>query len=90
MTHHTSLSLLYKEIALVVVPLFAAFLSVMNLKLKASIRVAALGLLKLAAQNEGKKKPQENPKTKSHLNTLMYNQQIVHIHVKEQNYTEGK
>lgn len=44
-------------------PLFTAFLSVTNLKLRASISVAAFRLLKLAAKNEEKK-------GKSHLNTL--------------------
>lgn len=55
MTYHTPFSLLYKYIASVVTPLFAAFLSVTTLKLKASISVAAFRLLTLAAKKWEKK-----------------------------------
>jgi len=53
-TRPTTFSLLYRQIALAV-PLFAAFLRVINLKLKASISVATFGLLKLAAKSEKRK-----------------------------------
>lgn len=63
MTYHTSLSLLYKEIALVVAPLFAAFLSVNEFEIKSFITVAAFGLLKLAAKNGERKRKNQNKKT---------------------------